>query len=98
MNTKPIPRVLFSCSDKYCAREVSYHADQLWWYDAERRWVCDCCWEELPAFGDGVLPQRGLTLDEYIRDLNPRSRFTVNLISGNHAGSKPKKESINERK
>lgn len=56
-----IPRALFSCSNEYCREEVSYHADQLYWHAAEKRWVCENCWDNL----DGR-PPRGITLAEHI--------------------------------
>jgi hypothetical protein len=62
-----IPRALFSCSNKYCREEVSYYADQLYWYDQEKRWVCDNCWDNLPDPTDeDGRPTRGVTLAEHI--------------------------------
>lgn len=62
-----IPRALFSCSQPGCCEEVSYYADQLYWYAAGKRWVCENCWEDLPApTNDDDKPTRGITLAEYI--------------------------------
>ena len=62
-----IPRALFSCSNEYCREEVSYHADQLYWHAAEKRWVCENCWDELPGpTDDDGRPTRGITLAEHI--------------------------------
>lgn len=62
-----IPRALFSCSNKYCREEVSYHADQLYWYAQEKRWVCENCWDNLPDPTDEEgRPTRGVTLAEHI--------------------------------
>ena len=62
-----IPRALFSCSNEYCCDEVSYHADQLYWHAAEKRWVCENCWDELPGPTDeDGPPTRGITLAEHI--------------------------------
>lgn len=62
-----VPQALFSCSNEYCRPEVSYPADMLYWFDAEKRWVCEMCWDDLPAptDDDGKLT-RGITLAEYI--------------------------------
>lgn len=62
-----IPRALFSCSNQYCREEVSYHADQLYWHAAEKRWVCENCWDDLPGpTDDDGHPTRGITLAEHI--------------------------------
>lgn len=62
-----IPRALFSCSNDYCREQVSYHAEQLYWYAAENRWVCENCWDDLPVPTDeDVRPTRGMTLAEHI--------------------------------
>lgn len=63
-----IPSALFSCSNEYCGAEVSYHADQLYWYAAEKRWVCENCWGDLPGPTDeDDRPCRGVTLAEHIK-------------------------------
>lgn len=62
-----IPRALFSCSNDYCGAEVSYYADQLYWYADEKRWVCEFCWDNLPGPTDeDGRPTRGVTLAEHI--------------------------------
>lgn len=62
-----VPRALFSCSSDGCAEEVSYHADQLYWYPNETRWVCEYCWDNLPWIDDeGCSLGRGITLAEHI--------------------------------
>lgn len=62
-----IPRALFPCSNDYCREEVSYHADQLYWHAAEKRWVCENCWDDLPGPTDEEgRPMRGITLAEHI--------------------------------
>lgn len=66
-NGSAIPRALFSCSNEYCREEVSYHADQLYWYAQEKRWVCENCWDNLPGPTDeDGSPTRGVTLAEHI--------------------------------
>jgi hypothetical protein len=63
MRRHPIPQALFSCSNTFCAQEVSYYADQLYWFSAEGRWVCENCWEQLEGE-----PPRGVRLDRYIAE------------------------------
>ena len=85
-----IPRALFSCSNTYCAEEVSHHADDLYWYAAEQRWVCEQCWDNLPAPTDEAgNPTRGITLAEYIigRQL-PAVALLQNVKSSRDAGRK----------
>lgn len=66
-NGSAIPHALFSCSNKCCREEISYHADQLYWYAQENRWVCENCWEHLPGPTDeDGSPTRGVTLAEHI--------------------------------
>jgi hypothetical protein len=66
-NGSAIPRALFSCSNEYCRQEVSYYADQLYWHAAEKRWVCENCWDDLPGpTDDDDRPTRGVTLAEHI--------------------------------
>jgi hypothetical protein len=62
-----IPRALFSCSNECCAEEVSYHADELYWYSQDNRWVCENCWCDLSYITeeDGR-PGRGITLADHI--------------------------------
>ena len=62
-----IPRALFSCSNKCCAQETSYPADMLYWDGVGSRWVCEFCWDDLPAPTDeDDKLTRGVTLAEYI--------------------------------
>lgn len=64
-----IPRPLFSCSVAGCREEVSYHADQLFWYAPDHAWVCENCWDDLPRIGGedgGEVPERGISLQAHI--------------------------------
>lgn len=61
------PHALFSCSNKYCQVECSYPADMLYWYEREKRWVCENCWDDLDYENEGEdRPQMGMTLEAYI--------------------------------
>lgn len=66
-----IPQALFPCSNTWCSQEVSYHADQLYWYEAGKKWVCEYCWDELPADEGGNSPSRGISLMKHITAVNP---------------------------
>lgn len=63
--TPKLPIALFSCGNKFCADECSYHADQLCWSDSSQKWICDFCWENLP---EGT--KKGIRLDKRIASLN----------------------------
>jgi hypothetical protein len=68
-----LPRPLFSCSIDGCQEEVSYHADQLFWYEQDKNWVCENCWDDLPRIGDedeGEVPERGVSLEAHILGLS----------------------------
>jgi hypothetical protein len=65
--TRPIPQALFSCSEEGCREETTYPADMLNWYEQESRWVCDNCWDELPALNEECdMPEKGETLENYL--------------------------------
>lgn len=63
------PKPLYSCS--VCREDCSCEAEDLFWYAAESRWVCENCWDELPAINDGEdSPKKGLSLKEYLAYAN----------------------------
>lgn len=62
-----IPQALFSCSQYLCAEEFSYPAEDLYWFDKEKRWVCANCFYSIPEPEDeNGKPTRGITLAEHI--------------------------------
>jgi len=44
MAEKPIPKPLYGCH--FCSEEYSHFADELFWSEAFKTWVCDSCWDE----------------------------------------------------
>ena len=68
-----IPRPSFPCCVDCCREEVSYLADQLFWYAPYNDWVCVNCWDDLPRIGgedDGEVPERGISLHAHILELS----------------------------
>ena len=55
----PIPKPLYSC--EYCASEYSWPADDLYWCEEKRNWVCDECWDDEVHF------ERGTSLEDEIK-------------------------------
>ncbi len=73
---RPIPQAFFACSEAGCAEDTTYPAEMLYWYEPERRWVCENCWENLPPPNpdddDGPLhPPRGESLEAYLTRTRP---------------------------
>jgi len=63
-----IPKAYFPCSNRYCAEETCYDAQQLYWYEKERRWVCENCWDDLDYENEGEdRPEKGVSLETYIK-------------------------------
>lgn len=62
---KTFPRALFCCSNDFCAEEVSYHADQIYWRESDQTWLCDECWDNIPED-----EERGIRLDKFIEQSN----------------------------
>lgn len=58
-----IPQALFSCSTPGCREECSYPADMLYWYEPERRWMCEPCWDNLLT---EEAPQTKVSLKTYL--------------------------------
>jgi hypothetical protein len=64
---RPIPQALFSCSEEGCREETTYPAEMLYWYEQESRWVCFCCWDDLPPLNEECdMPEKGETLENYL--------------------------------
>ena len=58
----PIPDAMYSCGVRFCAEEMSYTADMLFWSQRFGRWFCADCWRDWHA--DGV--EKGISLAEEI--------------------------------
>ena len=58
----PIPKPLYPCA--HCRDEFSRYADELYWWDECKCWVCDDCWEE-ESHGE-----KGIRLDREIQRQN----------------------------
>ncbi len=71
-----IPEALYSCSNRYCAQDVSYYADQLYWYARQKRWVCENCFGDLPDS-----PKRGIALEGYIKTMQITRKHFVTFLS-----------------
>lgn len=64
----PVPEPVYPCSNKWCAEEMTFPASDLYWFEAEGRWVCWNCWSEFDADEDGNLPPKGISLKQYLGD------------------------------
>jgi hypothetical protein len=72
----PIPRASYPCLNRFCAEEVSYPPDMLFWVDdgETRGWLCENCWDE-HDWNEDEIPPKGISLEkEIIRQHN--SLFT----------------------
>lgn len=68
----PLPEPSYPCLNQFCADEVSYPPDMLFWVDdgETRGWMCDNCWDQ-HDWNDDEVPQKGISLEkEIIRQHN----------------------------
>jgi len=65
MTEKPIPQVLYGCH--FCGDEYSHPADELFWSEKYKAWVCDSCWDDQDKHWDhdnGSCCKYGISLEE----------------------------------
>lgn len=55
----------------------------LHWYEKERRWVCENCWDQLDYENEGEdHPERGINLEQYIQQ---QKLTTADLLHNDQA-------------
>jgi hypothetical protein len=69
MTEKPIPQALYGCH--FCGDEYSHPADELFWSEKYKSWVCDSCWDDQDGHWDhdnGVCCKYGISLEEELKN------------------------------
>jgi len=64
MKEKPVPHPLYPCH--FCGEEYSHLADELFWSEKYKAWVCDSCWDDQDKHWDhdGSFCKHGISLEE----------------------------------
>jgi len=63
MKEKPVPHPLYPCH--FCSEEYSYFADELFWSEKYKAWVCTNCWDAQDKHWDhDVCCEYGISLEE----------------------------------
>jgi len=81
MAEKPIPQALYGCH--FCGDEYSHPADELFWSEKYKAWVCDSCWDDRDGHRDhdnNTYCKYGISLE---KEINNRAKNISIIFSKN---------------
>ena len=60
-----LPKASYSCLHEYCAEQVTYPPEMLYWVNDGniKGWLCENCWEE-NDWNENEIPTKGISLKE----------------------------------